>query len=398
MRWFLPIHLKNSLKRVDTLLKINACIKSRATNREYERTMQYYASRSLIGTFYDLLLRQCGDRISRSLSHGNFRLFFLGTDELQDRSGILQALEQFGELTYFTRSDGCYGQNQPGPDRVRRQSNTTRLLELFGHMHSIGNTPDILLGQTWAGFVDPKALAHIRDIYGTIIINIGMDDRHQYWGRKVRGEYWGTYGLINSLDLALTAAPECVDWYMKEGCPALFFPEASDPAIFHPVPDLPKVHDICFVGGRYGIREEIVLALQQAGVSVAVYGSGWQRGRLPTEEVPRLLAQSRIILGIGTIGHCRDFYALKMRDFDGPMSGSLYLTSDNPDLRLVYDVGKEIVTYRTVDDCVKKTLYYLRNDQEREEIASRGHQRAVCDHTWSARFSFLFSELRKVVG
>jgi len=322
------------------------------------------------------------------------RIFFLGTDEQQDRSGTLQALASVSELTYFTRADGSYGQNDPAPPLLRKRANTERLWALVKEQSEQGKPPDILIAQTWACLIEPEIFSRIRRAYGTFVVNVSMDDRHQYWGEKIDGGWSGTFPLIPHIDLALTAAPECVDWYMKEGCPALFFPEASDPAIFHPMPQLPKIHDVCFVGGRYGIREQIVKALRNAGISVAAFGSGWENGRIGTEAVPRLFAQSKIILGVGTVGHCTDFYALKMRDFDAPMSGSCYLTHDNPDLNLVYDVGQEIMTYTDIQDCVGKVRYLLEHDREREEMASRGCLRASADHTWTKRFDALLSALR----
>lgn len=175
----------------------------------------------------------------------------------------------------------------------------------------------------------------------------------------------------------------------------MFFPEASDSDIFHPMPKLSKIHDVCFVGSRYGVREKIVTGLRRAGIQVAAYGSGWENGRLAVEDVPRLFAQSKIVLGVGSIGHCEDFYALKMRDFDGPMSGSCYVTHDNPDLQSVYKVGEEIVTYRTVNECVEKVRWYLSHEEERERIAQAGRARALVEHTWEKRFKGLFEVLGK---
>ena len=388
--------LKALGKQIGWVRTLNGQYKSAKLRQEYARTISYYRGRRQPKT--DLLAALVGRvRATAPLfaQGGSPRLFFLGTDELQDRSGIIQALDRLAELTYFTRSDGSYGQNFPGSDEERRGTNSDRLLALVRELAATGRTPTILLAQTWAGYVDPKVLGKIRDEYGTLIINIGFDDRHQYWGHKVNGEWWGTYGLIPYLDLSLTAAPECVEWYQKEGCPASFFPEASDPDIFHPMPELPKLHDVCFVGSRYGIREKIVTGLRKSGVQVAAYGAGWEGGRLDTQDVPRLFAQSKIVLGVGTIGYCEDFYALKMRDFDGPMSGSCYVTHDNPDLRLVYEVGEEVVTYRSLGDCVEKVRWYLSHEDERERIAQAGRERALTDHTWEKRFKELFDVLRK---
>jgi hypothetical protein len=388
----LLVTLKALGRRISWVRGWNARLKSKWLKREYAETVAYYRDRMPPG---------CPERRSSALQREiswppseRPRIFFLGTDELQDRSGLLQALNRMSELSYFTRSDGSYGQNFPGSELDRRQTNSERLLKLFADCSTKRQVPDLLIGQTWAGYVDPKVFGEIRDRYSTLIVNIGMDDRHQYCGRKVNGEWWGTRGLIPHLDLALTAAPECVEWYQKEGCPALFFPEASDPAIFHPMPELPKVHDVCFVGSRYGVRETIVTGLQKAGVRVAAYGAGWDGGRLDTKDVPQLFAQSKIVLGVGTIGHCEDFYALKMRDFDGPMSGSCYVTHDNPDLRLVYKVGEEIATYRSVDDCIDRVRWYLSHEDARERVARLGRARALAEHTWDKRFRSLFDFLK----
>jgi|CXWL01.1.fsa_nt_gi hypothetical protein len=388
--------LKAFGKQISWVRALNGQYKCAKLKQEYHRTVAYYGG--LPDTVTDLraaLASRVRTKAQLFEQGGSPRLFFLGTDELQDKSGIIQALERVGQLKSFTRSDGSYGQNYLGPEEERRRTNSERLHKLFMDFERTGWIPAVLIAQTWAGFIDPKVLGRIRDEYGTLIINVGMDDRHQYWGRRVGGEWWGTRGLIPYLDLVLTAAPECVEWYQKEGCPALFFPEASDPAIFHPMPELPKIHDVCFVGSRYGIREKLVMGLQKSGVRVAAYGAGWDGGRLDTKDVPQLFAQSKIVLGVGTVGHCEDFYALKMRDFDGPMSGSLYLTHDNPDLYQLFEVGKEIVTYCSPSDCVEKVKTFLKDDHGREQIAAAGRTRAVRAHTWDRRFNDLFDSLSK---
>ena len=99
------------------------------------------------------------------------------------------------------------------------------------------------------------------------------------------------------------------------------------------------------------------------------------------------------MLGIGTIGHCSDFYSLKLRDFDATLSGSMYLTHSNPDLAILFDVGREIVCYHTPEQCAAKCVYYLKHEAERERIAQAGLTRSLRQHTWESRFSQLFRTL-----
>jgi hypothetical protein len=377
--------VKARLKAFTPIGKFNARLKAGQIKREYARTVRHYEQRSPVGSLEELLHQRAGDRLQRLRGRQNrLNLLFLGTDELQDRSGILQALERLAQVAYFTKEDGTYGQvpTNGRPFLTRRSTNSDRLLALCRTLAGQGRTPDVLLGQMWGALIDRKALARVREQYGSLIVNICMDDRHAY----LRGRSIGTHALIPHIDLAATAAPECEDWYLKEGCPAVFLPEASDPAIFRPMPELPKVHDVTFIGGRYGIRDTLVRSLRDAGVKVTAYGQGWEGGRLPTEEVPRVLAQSRIILGAGTVGYCEDFYALKLRDFDAPMSGSFYLTHANPDLERLYRLGEEIETFRSIEECVRKCMWFLERTEEREAIAQRGRARALAEHTWEGRF------------
>lgn len=388
------IMIKTYLKKMPWLYNINARLKSHTTQKQYLKMLAYYASREQIESFDELFKKRLGDRLDklRQLNRPP-NIFFLGTDEMQDRSGTIQVLEKMGNLTYFTQADGSYGQKYPGPLKERAKANGIRLWEMVQELNAEGNPPDILISQSMGSLIDGAVLSKIRNDYGTVIINIAMDDRHQYRGAKINGSWSGTSALIPHIDLALTAAPECVDWYLKEGCPALFFPEASAPDIFYPMPEMPKIYDVCFVGGCYGIRKKIVKAVEASGVKVAAYGNGWQKGRIAIEEVPKLFAQSRIILGIGTIGHCMDFYSLKMRDFDAPMSGSLYLTHHNPDLANLFVVGKEMETYSTSKECVEKVVYYLSHPNEAEAIARAGCLRAEKEHAWGKRFGGLFEYL-----
>lgn len=386
--------LKTQLKRLAWLRELNARIKSARMVQRHRETVSRYKN--------CLPVTAPPSRISGALAaaltrrDGQLRVFFAGTDEQQDKSGMLQALQSMADVRAFTREDGSWGQNDPAPYAERQRRNTARLEALFAANAREGWVPHVLLMQTWACLLEPAALSRLREQYGVFIINIAMDDRHQYWGTKVNGQWDGTYPLIPHIDLTLTAAPEAVHWYRCEGGMACFFPEASDPDFFHPMPQLPKRHDVSFVGSRYGIRAEVVEALRRAGIPVAAYGNGWEAGRIDLEAVPALFAQSRIVLGVSAIGHSRDFVGLKLRDFDAPLSGSCYLTQHNSDLESLYrigGIGAEIVTYHSVEDCVAQARELLANPARLQAIGDAGRARAAADHTWKNRFNRLFENL-----
>src|SRR3569623_1037926 len=364
--------IKEYLRKNPVVYAINSRLKSMQLRAQYQKTMQHY---TVIASAVSTAKRwqALSDRMRALFDLGRRgRVLFVGTDEQQDGSGFDQALVRSVELTVFRHADGSYGQNHRGDWKARVARNSARLRELMAESAARDAVPDIVLMQSWASYMSPADLSELRARYGCLVFNFALDVRLQFWGEDAEGVWTGTRGLVGHIDLALTAAPECVEWYEKEGCPALFFPEASDPVLFKPMP-----------------------ALRRAGVAVTTYGAGWNEGRIESAEGPRLFAQSKIVLGIGTVGHCSDFYALKLRDFDAAMSGSLYLTHDNPDLYALFTVGEEIVTYRSISDCVEKVRYYLAHDEERESIARAGRARAQTCHTWDTRFAELFRYLSR---
>lgn len=81
---------------------------------------------------------------------------------------------------------------------------------------------------------------------------------------------------------------------------------------------------------------------------------------------------------------------VRMRDFEAPMCRSCYLTGHTDEIHRFYDIGEEIDTYRTRDELIDKTSYYLSHPTKAERLRRAGYERAIRDHTWRRRFEELF--------
>lgn len=362
--------------------------------RRYRRFARRYASTELSAAANNQLFleRTSNSNFRKKGADVKLKVLWIGTDYLQDSSGILQSLESLCQLTVFEQDGGTYGYLLNGSELSfgMADRNGAKLLQYLKTAKDEGDPFDVVIGQMWGGYTSVESLDQAKNDYGVSVINVGMDDRHTFDYRKI-GRRVGAGLLASHVDLALTAASECVAWYQQLGCPALFFPEASDPVIFAPDPQAEKLYDVSFVGAKYGIREQVVRSLNLAGITVQTYGNGWERGRIATEEVPSLFNASRIILGVSTIGSSHSLMSLKMRDFDGPMSGSCYLTQFNADLNKLYSIGDEIMCYDTPENCVEVVTMLLSNDTLRRNIAIAGNKRATADHSWESRFKNLFN-------
>jgi len=88
------------------------------------------------------------------------------------------------------------------------------------------------------------------------------------------------------------------------------------------------------------------------------------------------------------------FTNVKGRDFEVPLSGGgPYLTTFNSDLALHYEIGKEILCYRTVEEAVELIRYYLLRTTQADQIALAGRKRALSEHTWESRFRYIIDRI-----
>ena len=143
-------------------------------------------------------------------------------------------------------------------------------------------------------------------------------------------------------------------------------------------------------GGRYGWRPKLIEILRKSGISVTCYGDGWENPSLLEKEMIEIYSKSRINLGFSGVGYSSRLMCLKGRDFEVPMSGGLYLTQNNPELSLVYDVGAEILTYDNAKDCINKIKWVLNNPVIAKKIRENGRVAALERHTWKGRFKDIF--------
>ena len=83
--------------------------------------------------------------------------------------------------------------------------------------------------------------------------------------------------------------------------------------------------------------------------------------------------------------NCNISNDINYRTFETCGCGTMLLTNYTPGLEKLFDIGKEIVVYESIEDLDNKVKYYLENEDERNMIAETGYQRAKKDHTYFER-------------
>ena len=213
-----------------------------------------------------------------------------------------------------------------------------------------------------------------------------LDDKHVFWDDRQFPYPQNQRDLIDMCDIHLTNSLECLRWYIAEGSPAYYFPQAIDLELYPPAegkPDFP----VSFVGQAYGWRFKLIRGLRRAGIPIVCFGPGWENGFVGSEI--DIFRRSAINLGIGGVMASEKITCIKGRDYMIAALGRLYVTTFDYELAQHFHVGREIVCYRNEIDCVELVRYYLECPDKAQRIAQAARQRCAMDHTWTVRMQGL---------
>ena len=114
-----------------------------------------------------------------------------------------------------------------------------------------------------------------------------------------------------------------------------------------------------------------------------------QRSKLPVfgYEMYQLLAKSRICFNIH--GEVANKCAGNIRLFEATGVGTCLVTDWKDNITELFEPGKEIITYKTVEECVEKVKWLIEHPEERNKIAKAGQERTLKYHTIENRVIML---------
>jgi len=88
-------------------------------------------------------------------------------------------------------------------------------------------------------------------------------------------------------------------------------------------------------------------------------------------------------------------YANNMRLYEATGVGTLLITDWKVNLHEVFEPGREVVAYRSPEECAEMIEYFLDHEKERQELAHAGQQRTLREHTYFCRMQELAGIVRK---
>jgi hypothetical protein len=275
-----------------------------------------------------------------------------------------------------------------------RAANLAKLKSSFEKAYS-ENDINILFLYLSEFYIDPEGLAAFK-LKNVIIVHFNWDDRLHYNSRH-KGQSVGVRGMAKLADLNLTMAVGSMSRYVADGA-AVFYWRGSQNSLIK-APQLPELefNRVLFFGSKYGFREELIEYLVRKGLPIDVYGSGWGTEFLPYDVLEYKIPRYALNLGVSTLGYTQRLSSVKGRDIEVPSAGGLYLTKHSQEILQVYTPGKDILTYRTMDDCYRQACEVLQDPSVFDKVRRSGAIRAQC-FSWEARFLYLTELIRGILS
>jgi len=209
---------------------------------------------------------------------------------------------------------------------------------------------------------------------------------------------------LSSYDLILTSFPHFVDTFRQMGGNSEYFRIGFESTILSKIACADKIYQAVFVGsyspstGPHGAGT-CMLEYLSTRTPIQFWGQGIES--LPAEspihnayhgeawglDTYTIMSQTRIAFNRHV--EWSENYANNMRLYEATGVGAMLLTDYKDNLSDLFEIGKEIVAYRSNYECVELIRYYTEHESERATIASAGQKRTLCEHTYHHRMEEL---------
>ena len=163
--------------------------------------------------------------------------------------------------------------------------------------------------------------------------------------------------------------------------------------------------DVVVAGNYYGYRQYLVECLMRAGAPMALYGRPpprWAgeaikrayRGRyIVREEKARIFGEGLACLNSAALS---EGDSLNCRAFEIAGSCGLQLIEDKPSIGQCFDPGREVLTYRSIDEIVTYLERARAEPQWALRVREAGYRRAHDQHTYERRLRKLLEYITLV--
>lgn len=243
-------------------------------------------------------------------------------------------------------------------------------------------SPDLLFHMTFQEEIFGETLRRISSVWKVPTLAWFSDDNWRFDSYSSHKAFF--------YDWVCTTYPEAFEGYERMGHKGAILTQwGVNHRVFRPLGGDDR-YPVSFVGQSHGDRKVVISHLRSSGLSVDVWGRGWENGRIDTAKMVEVFSRSSINLNLSNSSSVQCSIQIKGRDFEVPACGGFLLTQRHPRIGEFYREGEEIETYSNLEELKCKIFYYLNNKDDANKIRKNGLARTLKDHTYKKRFEDIF--------
>ena len=254
-------------------------------------------------------------------------------------------------------------------------------------------SPDVVLFYLRPALLSEEVFDVLRRQWKCPLFGMNLDDRMEFFPYGIFSSGNDDYGRwVKKFDVNITNCLPATEWYHQRGAAAIYVPPGM-----HLQPDLAMPvsadfkYKISFLGSKKVERSTVIEELRGAGIVVNLFGSGWSNGHW-VDNPNAVFRDTQINLGIGFASPSLQLTTMKARDFECPGAGACYLTTYNWELPLHWELGSEILCYRSIEELIEMYSWFVKRPEVCLKIAQAAWHRSKAEHTWEHRFRKLFEQ------
>jgi len=332
------------------------------------------------------------------------------------RPFIKADIEKWRELGYditeVTHRDKLGIKTEWPPDELNNlyHNKYKKLLDLYDKVRNLTETHDVFI---IAGdpIYHPEFVKSLKNIY-TVIVSGDDPESSDRVSKPYVHAFDHSFALGVNFDKNTKITEKFLQWGAKRADfwpygvrEDMYSPQLTEKEIFNKERDI----DLVYVGTPW-MKFERLLKIKKAFPQMKIYGRGWNwktfaRSKnkiitflsgfwwvkeLSVDELVPLYQRCKIGINIHL-----SFGPSNMRIYQLPANGIMQICDCKEGLDQVFEIGKEVIAYDSIEEAIDLIKYYLEHDEERKKIATAGFERTMKDYKRLTTFVNAIEKIKK---
>lgn len=208
--------------------------------------------------------------------------------------------------------------------------------------------------------------------------------------------------FLKPYDLIISSFPHYVKRFRNKGIKSEYLKIGFEESILDKLKESNKKYNAVFVGGISKHHNKIIETFEylvKNNIPVDFWGYGFKNRFLGSSIHDKYHGEAWALdmynifynakISINRHIDVAENYANNLRLYESTGVGTMLITDYKDNLNELFELGREIETYKSKEELLEKINYYFNHEEERKKIAKAGQERTLREHTYFCRMQEL---------